>query len=149
MLVEQFTEERCMSKPKFDIDLFWNLPTCTHLLINGDKYCAMGAAGIALDRPSVNYDNIFLEKHDWSWYLLDRETRMRIININNFGVDESKRDIRRDKEFCSYDVNNPHPNANPERAKRILVEYLLANDLVEFTNLAKAEQFVKEKELVS
>jgi hypothetical protein len=129
MLVEQFTEERCMSKPKFDIDLFWNLPTCTHLLIN--------------------YDNIFLEKHDWSWYLLDRETRMRIININNFGVDESKRDIRRDKEFCSYDVNNPHPNANPERAKRILVEYLLANDLVEFTNLAKAEQFVKEKELVS
>ena len=107
---------------KFDINKFWSLPTCTHALSDGQgRYCAMGA--------------FFASATDRYEAILSNDEHSRVVNINNYGIDTAECAAVVRQRFLQYSYFNPHPNANPERAKRLVVELLLAKG-VEIEGLA-------------
>lgn len=115
-------------KPKFDLDLFWNLPRCTGVLTDGrGSYCALGAALKAIGLKDSEFGD---PKTPWAAWRAAEELGIgqdarygEVWGINDGGV-----------------FNNNLP-PNPEKAKRLLLELL--EDKVEF--VSKGVTFKEEK----
>lgn len=118
-----------MSRPKFDLDLFWSLPRCRAKLTNGKgAYCALGAGLKAIGLE----DSVFANPED-PWGAMRAAIALDIAQ-----------DLSYMKVWITNDggiFNNDLP-PNPEKAKRMLLEALEGK--VEF--VSREVTFTEDKE---
>jgi len=133
-----------MSKPKFDLDLFWSLPRGEKKLLRDGKYCAIGAGLKALGysddyicSQSFNGGNDFVD-------LVGAGEARKIYCLNDEGYYWKNGRIT----FPDGRVEDPTTASkapNHEAAKRLLVESI--KDKVEF--VSKEVVFAEDKELAN
>lgn len=120
-----------MSKPKFDLDLFWSLPRCRAKLTDGQgAYCALGAGLKAIGLE----DSVFASPED-PWGVYRAALKLGIVQ-----------DPRYIEVWTTNDggIFNKNSLPNPEKAKRMLLEVL--KDKVEFVS---KEVTFKEEEVIA
>lgn len=107
-----------MKKHKFDLELFWSLPTCLGDLSAGNgAYCAVGAAYKALGESKVD----------------SRECNIRwsLSPCMILGVDLGD----------AFEVND---NGDTEKAKRLVLNRLIASGKIKFTEDPRIFKVSKE-----
>lgn len=98
-----------MSKPKFDLDLFWSLPRCGGALTDfRGAYCAIGAA-----MKAMGYSDEYLCYHAGGTVGAAETLRLS---------SEERDNIWKTNDGYGYD--GELYEVNPEKAKRMLIEAL-------------------------
>lgn len=117
-----------MNKPKFDLKLFWSLPTTTVSLIDCSNstpcYCAIGAAakamGISDSTLQGECDDGFPYEDLPELMKMSNSEMQKVYYMNDFGD-------------ADYDVSlKKEQYPNPPEAKKLLLEII--KDRVEFIN---------------
>lgn len=116
-----------MSKPVFDLEKFWNAPRGVGKLVDDGKYCAFGSAYHAL-----GYSD---EK------ILGLEIGFSADILGYFNFDHSDPNYKKVQSIWqTNDRGGPTGYKgtfvpNPEKANRMMLDYIQENDLVEFVNV--------------
>lgn len=152
-----------MSKPKFDVELFYSLPRGVGKIYDysSKSYCAWGAGfhamGFDLTRDS---DQIGIRENITNSTGIDMWSNKGsdIIGMNDTGQEPEFYNKRREIIYkLAKDGQNQKAHKfvrradtlrkpNPERANKMLLDYLQSNDLVEFVNVSYAPRAVDKVE---
>lgn len=160
-----------MSKPTFDLGKFYSVPRGVHALYNSEdkSYCAWGAGYLAMGVDAKTYTDLHIDDNakgknfhsaakDATGINMWANGGPDIMRMNDQGIEPAFFD-KCNKIMVKLAIHGKSNSItkfirradrlrkpNPERANKMLLDYLQSNDLVEFVNVSYAPGVVEKAE---